>query len=154
MNKRMAITAILAMSFASALIARTQETWSFQEMFDKSDLVVIGRFAASKDTGERTNLPGYGTGLIVVGVVSDFESCIVLKGQKDTTKFQLHHYRYEKPADEFATSNMPELIKLQSGVHGTFLMFLIKQPDGKYAPVTGQTDPASDSVLALDTGIN
>ena len=35
--------------------------------------------------------------------------------------------------------------------HETFLMFLVKETDGRYAPVTGQTDPGL-SVLSLAAG--
>ena len=118
-------------------------------MFDKADLVVIAKVVSTKDNGERTTLPDYDPSLVVIGVVTEFESRIVIKGAKNLTKFQLHHYRYQSEEDEFAVTNTPELVRIKPGEHPSFLLFLVKEGDGKYAPVTGQTDPAAFSVLDL-----
>jgi hypothetical protein len=85
--------------------------------------------------------------VLVIGVVSEFKTSLVLKGPRDSTTFQLHHYRFASADDQLA-ANSPDLIRLSEG-HFPFLMFLVKEPDGRYAPVTGQTDPASRSVIEL-----
>jgi hypothetical protein len=123
-------------------------------MFDKADLVVIATVVSTKDAGQRTTLPDYSPPLNVIGVVTEFESCIVLKGARDIKKFQLHHYRYQSEEDEVAVANTPELVKIKAGEHPSFLLFLVKERDGRYAPVTGQTDPAALSVLDLRGGAN
>ncbi|HYK23177.1 MAG TPA: hypothetical protein VEU75_00775, partial [Candidatus Acidoferrum sp.] len=64
--------------------------------------------------------------------------------------FQLHHYRFRSEDDRLA-ANSPNLVE-PSGQHQVFLLFLVKERDGRYAPVTGQTDPATFSVLELKGG--
>ena len=44
------------------------------------------------------------------------------------------------------TENIPP------GPHPDFLMFLTKEKDGRYVPVTGQVDPALFSVIELKSG--
>jgi hypothetical protein len=140
---------VLLLGITQLLSARLTHNWSYQEMFDKSDLVVIAMVVSSKDTDERITLPDYSPPLAVVGVVTEFQTCIILKGTKDIKKFQLHHYRYQSEHDESAVANTPELIKTKPGVHQGFLLFLAKESGGRYVPVTGQTDPAILSVLDL-----
>jgi len=118
-------------------------------MFDKSDLVVIATVVSSKDTDERIRLPDYSPAVTVIGVITEFQTSIILKGMKDIKKFQLHHYRYRSEDDESAVANTPELVKIKPGMRQGFLLFLVKELDGKYAPATGQTDPAILSVLEL-----
>lgn len=133
------------------LIARIVYTWTYQEMFDKADLVVIARYVSTKDTRERTTLEDIEPPIQGIGLVSEFESRLVLKGPKDITKFRLHHYRIENPE---LIANGPRLVTIEPGRHPTFLLFLIKERDGRYAPVSGQTDPAAFSVVELTGGAN
>jgi hypothetical protein len=113
-------------------------------MFDKADFVVIARVVATKDTDERSALGPFN----VIGVATEFRPHLILKGDKSLTAFQLHHYRLASEAQNEAIANGPNLIRL-SWEHAPFLLFLIKEPDGRYAPVTGQEDPAIYSVLEL-----
>jgi hypothetical protein len=116
-------------------------------MFDKSDLVTIAQSVSTKDTDERSVLLD---NIKVVGVTTDFKAALILKGPKDIRVFKLHHYRLESRSDENVV-NRPNLIPTaQPGPqHRAFLLFLTKEPDGRYAPVTGQTDPVTLSVLEL-----
>ena len=127
--------------------ARITAAWTYQEMFDKSDLVVIAYGLSTKDTDERTTLNDLEPHVSVIGVVSDFKTSLVLKGPRDTRTFQLHHYRFASAHDQLA-ANSPDLVRL-SEAHLPFLMFLVKEPGGRYAPVAGQTDPALHSVIEL-----
>jgi hypothetical protein len=137
---------ILLLSAIPKLVdAHILEPWSYQQMFDKADLVVIATFVSSKDTSEHAALRDLSPPSKVIGVVSDFETRLTLKGPKDK-RFELHHYRL----DEVEYSNGPSLIDIKPGRETTFLLFLIKEKDGRYAPVTGQTDPAALSVLELE----
>lgn len=124
--------------------ARITKAWRYQEMFDKADLVVIARVVAGTDTDERSTLGPFN----VIGVTTEFRTHLILKGDKGITAFQLHHYRFASEAENEAIANGPNLIRF-SWEHAPFLLFLIKEPDGRYAPVTGQEDPAIYSVLEL-----
>lgn len=147
------ISAVLfLLTFAwQALEGRLTQHWTYQEMFNKSDLVVIAAFLSSKDKSEHAVLPDYKPPLIVAEVLTKFEANLVLKGPKDVKRFQLHHYRYKSDADEWAVSDTPFLVKIPK-YSPSFLLFLTRQSDGNYVPVTGQTDPAILSVLELTGG--
>jgi hypothetical protein len=147
--KRLLPVVVLVIA-TQALDARFVEPWTYQQMFEKADLVVIARPINTSDTAEHQMLPDYAPPLPVIGVTTEFETRLVLKGSKDVTLFKLHHFRYRADADETAMSNTPELLKIKVEKRTTFLLFLIKERDGRYAPVTGQTDPAISSVLKLD----
>jgi hypothetical protein len=43
----------------ATLVARLMEGATYEQMFDKADLVVIAKPLSSKDTEERTMLPGW-----------------------------------------------------------------------------------------------
>ena len=123
------------------------EAQTYQEMFDKADLVVIASSISTKETKEQLKLLGT---VDVVGVETEFVTRLTLKGSKDITHFILHHY--QEPDDQF-TANGPFLIKIKPGQHAGFLMFLVKDKEGRYAPVTGQVDPALFSILQLRSGV-
>lgn len=126
--------------------ARITKAWSYQEMFDKSDLVVIGQVVTTTDTDERTKL----LSLNVIGVVTEVKTYLVLKGNQSVKTLRLHHYRLASPRDEETVVNGPNLIRF-SREHVPCLLFLVKEPDGgRYAPVTGQEDPGIHSVLELE----
>jgi hypothetical protein len=129
---------------------------SFQEMFDKADLVVVATAIKTKDTNERKKLIDIDVvettrpDLLkdeVIGVETEFQTRLTLKGPKDMRKFLLHHYRLA--VEEEGGYGAPNLIQIPSQRRPTFLMFLIKEKDGRYAPVTGQFDPAVLSVFEI-----
>jgi hypothetical protein len=126
--------------------ARLTDGLTYQEMFDKAELVVIARVAQSKDTPERSRL----LDLEVVGVTTEFTTRLTLKGDPSVKKFDLHHYRLASDRDE-NVANGPNLVFFRFP-HPPFLLFLVKEKDGRYAPVGGQTDPAGLSVLELGGG--
>ena len=127
----------------------TTEGQTYQQMLDKSDLVVIATALETKDTTERSKLLG---DVDVVGVETEFVIRVTLKGRKEIRNFVLHHYR-EEP-DDASIANGPALIRIPPGPrHPDFLMFLRQEKDGRYAPVTGQTDPMLFSVLELKSAV-
>ena len=116
-------------------------------MFDKADFVVIARVVTTKDTTERSRI----LSLNVIGVETEFKIHLILKGDKSVETFQLHHYRAASEASDAVVANGPNLVRF-SFEHPAFLLFLSKEGDGRYVPVTGQEDPAAFSVLELTGG--
>ena len=145
MNRTLLISClVIAFGAAPDGHARLTKAWRYQEMFDQADLVVIARVVATQDTDERSTL----VTLNVVGVITDFRTHLVLKGDRGIKTFQLHHYRLQNPRDEETVANGPNLVSFsRQGL--PCLLFLVKESDGRYAPVTGQEDPALHSVLEL-----
>lgn len=139
---------LLLLAVPAVMNARLMQAWSYQEMFDKADLVVIARPLSTKDTTEKAGLPPFGPQVEVTGLSTEFEQRTVLKGDKTLTKFVLHHYRLARPKE--VVTNGPHLVAFEPASPRVFLLFLVKEPDGRYAPVTGQTDPGLFSVIRLE----
>jgi hypothetical protein len=138
---------MLSAALSGSVTARLAEKdWTFQEMFAKSDLVVIATPIWTKDTGEHNLLPGISPSTRVLGLSTEFEVRLVLKGNTKIKTFVLYHYRLEH--DE-PSVNGPALVTFNSKQWMSFLLFLVREPDGRYAPVTGQTDPGYFSIMEL-----
>jgi hypothetical protein len=142
---------MLFVALAAPLRGRLMKDWTFPEMFAKSDLVVIAMPIATFETRERTALKEIGPPPIeVLGVNTEFEVRLVFKGQDAIKKFTLHHYKLADQQQTFV--NGPHLVAFDSKPWpNSFLLFLVRERDGRYAPVTGQTDPALYSVIQLET---
>ena len=158
---------IIRMKFARLLVfgyltvsavlvsARPVRFVSYQELFDKSDLVVIATPTLTTDTKEKTNLPGVSvtnadnkpSGLEVVGVETKFRVSVVLKGDKTLQDFTMHHYR-EAIEPKRPVINGVMLVRFFPDKKGSFILFLVRETNGSYAPFD-QTDPALLSVQAL-----
>jgi hypothetical protein len=149
MPRRILLVLVMTLSGAGLLTARIMsDPWlTYQEMFDKSDLVVIATVQRTKDTAEKSKLLDT---VDVIGVETEFNTELILKGSKDVRVFVLHHYR---EPDEGSTANGPSLLFIGPEKHPPFLLFLTKEKDGRYAPVAGQTDPALISVIKLNSAV-
>ena len=145
--------AVLFSSLLAVLVLTTQgrpvRVWSYQELYTSSDLVVIAKAVSTKDTREQASLPGIQPDVKVIGVITGLEVQVVFKGEKTRTKVYLHHYRLADPA--MPMTNGPSLVAFDSKKNESYLFFLKQEtPDGPYAPVSGQTDPAWISVIRLE----
>jgi hypothetical protein len=139
----------VAAAVSGSVIARlAAKDWTFQEMFAKSDLVVIAVPMSTKDTGEHSTLRDISPPVAVLGLSTEFDVRLVVKGDTKIKTFVLHHYRLEHGE---AMISGPALVTFNSKQWTSFLLFLIREPDGRYAPVTGQTDPGGFSVVELNS---
>ena len=143
------IFALLLVALSWPASARIMRGWTYQEMLDQSDLVAIARPVASKNTPERTVLPDIAPDVHVLGVETDFEVSAVLKGSKDIKKFVMHHYNLVKPDEPMINGPCLFYFDPKEKRKPKFLLFLVREQDGRYAPVTGQTDPTLFSILDL-----
>jgi hypothetical protein len=141
---------LLMAGLAGSVTARISESWTYNQMFAKADLVVVGRRVVTKDLNERTTLTDVTPSVGVIGLITEFEPLLILKGEKNITQLLLHHYRFESDKEQNVV-NSPDLIRF-TDKHPIFLLFLTKESGGRYVPVTGQTDPAAFSVLELKGG--
>ena len=138
------LTTVLILLWIGTANARAVRTWSYQELLDKADLVVIATATATKDTAEHIDLPGF-TAQPVIGVETRFEVSVVLKGDTTLKDLVLHHYR----ADVLKAPNGPNLVTFDPTKQRAFLLFLVRETDGRYAPAFGQVDPGLCSIDAL-----
>ncbi len=125
--------------------ARGVRIWPYQELFEKSDLVVIATPTDTSDTQEHIDLPGF-NGEHVIGLETRFSISTVLKGDKSVKNFILHHYRTSDGTNIPHVVNGPTFVSFTSvqnpaSIPQAYLLFLAREADGRYAPVVGQTDP-------------
>lgn len=135
------------------LHARLKQSWNYDSLNEKATLVVIATPTKTAVTSELAPLPnivtvhGDGTKEDVMGkgVETTFEVLTVLKGEHGTKTFVLHHFALDRPG---AAANGPGLVSFAPKDQKRFLMFLQKEADGRYAAVSGQTDP-DDAIKEL-----
>ncbi|MFZ2639660.1 MAG: hypothetical protein WA117_01625 [Verrucomicrobiia bacterium] len=130
------LIASLLLAIPSLGFARMMEWWSEYKLFDRAELVAIAVPISTTNTAERHKLP---EGFDVAGVETEFEVVSVTKGDKTLRKFVLHHYRL---ATEEVPANAPCLVSFEPKQLGCYVLHLVKERSGRYAPVNGQTDPA------------
>ncbi len=130
--------------------ARLIPTPTYQDLHDRADAVVIATPQATTDTDEHIALPGLHPDVPATGVNTPLRVNAWLKGAPDAT-LVVHHYRLADPAQPRV--NGPLLLDFRREDAQTLLFFLVREPDGRYAPVAGQTDPAGFSVFRIDRGL-
>lgn len=131
---------------------------SYQEMLSKSDLVVIANpISKTKDTKEEGFLPGIflqeedgkQSRIKAIGVETEFAVLAVLKGDATMKRFTLHHYREAQPSQAL---NGPFLVSFDPSNMSrrrSYLLFLVREPDGRFAPMSGQTDPGMKAIIPV-----
>jgi hypothetical protein len=145
-----AILPIFAFVLSSTTVfARLHEHWPYDRLTKEADAIVIATPLSAHDTAERTTLPNIvrtdtnkvRSAIPAIGVETRFTILSVLKGDTNTTDIVFHHLREaEKPS---AQDNGPGLVTFDPKEKKRFLLFLKRESDGRYAPLTGQTDPAT-----------
>ena len=142
---------VLVFSFVIMLLlhgtsfGRITRAWSFQDLADEADVIVIAHVVETKVTDERTSLSeNISPPVPVRGVETKFRVLLALKGTLRSKKILLHHYRWEPPEGSKILFNGPSFVsfKNQDKRAGVSLMFLKQLPDGRCAPVSGQVDPS------------
>jgi len=116
----------------------------FEEMEKTADTIVVAKPVSTKDTDEQTNLSSFKPPVPVVGLSSEFEVGLVLKGDSSLKKLVVHHYR-RAGHPEWNEFNLASFDPKDST---NYLLFLKREADGRYAPLD-QIDPASTSILKL-----
>src|SRR5260370_11100344 len=99
---------ILLITFAPHLVlSRFIDARTFEELFAKADFVALAKpISATYDIRERSFLLG---NVPVIGVVTEFQTLLVLKGTKKE-RFMLHHYREAPLPSGVAFVNGPTLL--------------------------------------------
>jgi len=140
MNRKLlfCLASIAACQVAQARLVRS---WSDAELQDASDLVVIGRPIAVKDLQE-SNALGWSSTVAFQpqfrGVETTFKVSNVIKGAPVNDQVVLHHYRFEESWG--CPPNGPTLITFAAGETNDYVLYLVKETAGRYAPAAGQMD--------------
>ena len=146
------ITTLLLLAGAFLAPARLINSWSHQQLYDQADLVIIAKPISTQESGEKAVLPNISPDVYVDGLSTQFDIDVVMKGEKSLKKCVLHHFRLTNPKE--IMKNAPNLASFDPRQHNCFLLFLHREADGRYAPVSGQTDPALSSVQKLEEGVS
>jgi hypothetical protein len=136
------IVFVFALVFAAVLgwssvsDARASKSWSYAELFDKADVVVIASPGKTTITRTTQKIPNMSIEGWRVG--TELNVVAVLKG-KAPKAITLHHITLK---DGGMMPNGPGLVRFDPKADTQYLMFLVKDTDGEYIAVSGQTDPA------------
>src|SRR6266850_4733784 len=115
------ITGLLILTAALLAQARVMRSWSYQELYDQADLLVIAKPISTQDTAEKAVLSNISPDLHVVGLSTEFDISVVMKGDKNLKKCVLHHYRLANPKEMM--DNGPMLASFDPKQHTRFLLF-------------------------------
>ena len=139
------ISSLLILAAATFVAdARGINSRSFEELDRRSDIIIVAKPVSTKDTDEQTNLLHISPDIHVVGLSSEFEVGLVLKGDNSLKTLVVHHYRLA----DHPMWNEFSLVSFNPKESANYLLFLQREPDGRYAPFD-QVDPAETSILKL-----
>jgi hypothetical protein len=92
------LTACLILGATTSIAdARELNLRSYEELDKMSDIIVVAKPVATRDTEEKTILPHISPDIPVVGLSSEFEIIANLKGDKSPKELVVHHYRLANP---------------------------------------------------------
>jgi hypothetical protein len=122
------------------ILGRPIKHWSFQELNEKADLVIIGKAVSTKDS--KNWVYDNPTDTTWVNVDTVFKVSTVLKGKLKNKKNEvsLRHYRFYNAKGELIIGG-PSFVEFYGKLNHTYLIFLKKNEIGQYEPLTGQYDP-------------
>jgi ankyrin repeat protein len=146
-NPTTAIALAPAATFVAYDSERLMEGRTFRELDGRADIIVVGRPISTEDTAEQTYLPNISPPIPAIGLSSGFEVSIVIKGDKSLKKLVVHHYRLR--TNPKGLDGGPNLASFNPTESTPYLLFLQREPDGRYAPFD-QVDPLATSMLKLD----
>jgi hypothetical protein len=156
MKRLLVLIALLGLPLTSP--ARIYRPWTYDQLHNEADLVVIARPTQVKEVGEE-RVPdvcavisdGRGSNVIedVVGtsVETTFEVLATLKGDATIKYLVLHHYRVKK-------SGSLRLVSFDPKDDKRYLLFLKHESDTKYCPVSGQPDAGFAVKETKDEGLS
>jgi hypothetical protein len=144
---RKSYLSVLALTLTCALpaLSRPVAFRNYDQLTAEAEVVVIASPTAVRDTPERSELPYIAPAMKAMGVETTFEVVALLKGElrpKTAGKprsLVLHHYRLAGSAAPIP--NGPGLVTFDTKSRKQYLMFLTREPDGRYQALSGQTDP-------------
>lgn len=123
--------------------------WSYDELLQESDVVVIGAWQSSTDTGHHGPHPELGYPVVEMRTAFEIEAILKNEGQSLAVggSLRLKHYRRDWERIKNGLVNGGSVLVFEQDRH--YILFLAPAMDGLYEPRSGHTFPA-DSVLRLD----
>jgi hypothetical protein len=153
MRRRLVLPGLTAFFFAASPPpsgAQVGYLWSYGELLQKADLVVIGECQGTSDTGRHRPHPELRPASLVRELRTTFRVSAVVKGGTAVpigSEMAVRHYRWEEEVLKRGLVNGGFWLRLET--HRSYLLFLRRAADGVYEPLSGHTFP-NDSVFLLD----
>jgi len=141
------LAGIAVIASICTLHARGIKYWSYQELLEKSDLVAIATPISTKDTKETWVAEASPIGCAAIGIETLFKVSAVLKGDNSLKEALLHYYRMGFSLN--GIPNGPTLLSFDLTQKNEYLVFLVREKDGRYAPTVGQMDPGFAGIYKL-----
>jgi hypothetical protein len=129
------VFSLLAAEVTAAARARESRPWSYGELEQNSDLIVIATPVQVRHLDEPAELPG--SAHSVLGVETRFTVLAVLKGKRDLKDLVLFQWRLRPDGPIW---NGPVLKTFEPEAGEDFLLFLAEGSDGRFEAVAGQMD--------------
>ncbi len=143
------LSILLLLGFAAEANSRIGTYLSYEDLTKKSDLIIIARPTRVHETSEKvpstklgmelSDQDGKPAKVTVRGVETSFEVLVVFKGNRSTRKLVLHHYL--RTVEIAMIMDGPTFVTFQPKEGKSYLMFLKREPDGRYAAVSGPDRP-------------
>jgi hypothetical protein len=122
-----------------------ESVWSEQELFAKSDLVVIATPTVSKNSiGRKNSVRSH-----LIHLKSDFAVSKVIKGDKTIKTLVLDHYCVADWHAEYVPPFLFGLLLFDPAMKHTFRLFLKRGAFGQYVPVGGQLHNLYSSIQII-----
>jgi len=124
--------------------------WSYEELLQKADLVLIAECQSTSETGRQRPHPELKPADPVLELLTIFQASAVLKAPQAVpiaTEVRVRHYRWSDDVLKRGIVNGGAWLRLEA--HHNYLLFLTKASDGVYEPLSGHTFP-NDSIYVLD----
>lgn len=151
MKRRVIFLAVLCITLLGQNSdSRLAEGWPYDRLSRESKLIVIAVPYKQEKIDETAMLPNIYPEIEVKGILTTFVVLRVLKGNLDNKTFVLHHFYLENPP-QVSLKNGPMLASFDLGKKHAYLMFLKKEPEGRFVAMSGQTDPAN-SIKGIGEG--
>jgi uncharacterized membrane protein len=140
------VTTVALSAMCRPLLARTVEHWSHERLWSESDVVCVGTVRSVAEVSNDELSPDFFDKLIVTLKVES-----VFKGKVPDDKLAFTAFRWSQQPQ--ATSNGPRFAKLENlpatedagsfrGARIMLMLFLKKENDGSFRPVSGDLDSA------------
>jgi hypothetical protein len=151
MRRALYATVGLLLSGQPLLTAQVSYLWSFEERVADADLVVIAESAGTRETANRTVITELTPPFPAIEVQTEFKILVVLKGTTGSDTLLLRHYRWDRDRlgpGGVINGPVPLKFAIASDKRAEFLLFLRREIDGVFVPISGQVHPA-DSIFQL-----
>ena len=142
------ITVVIVLALPICALALIEQQWTASELRAQAEVIVIATPVEVKDTAERVALLGVAhagqtTNIMYTGIETTFRTLAVEQGSMRTNTFVLHHYHLAEP-EKVARYQIYDIgyLWFEPKDKKRYRLFLRREDDGRYAPVSEQWHPA------------